>query len=602
MAQEPHFEELDAPARPAAEPRRERWLAAGLLLVVIAVGVAGWWRGEAGSAAYRRGAAAASARHWSDAQAAFATAGDWRDAPARAAEAGAQARQVARLYEQGRQAGARADWAAAAAAFAGAADISPYYQDVAAQLAGARDQLRRTGLAGIVALVEDGAQPGLYLEPEARYLPGSDGSSRVRAVAGDGRRFIYDQAPRVPPGSGPNLTLPTPAPRAGFWVPTPSPWQIRPAVLATLSPSGTVALQPLPDGIDGRGLGLFLGDTLWWYAPRNDFGYYSFTVSYYGLSDGARGMVVGSSGRDELIAWQPDGSRVLMASYGSVPPGSAPRPRLDVTDARATHLGTLGTVEGTVIDAGFSADGRYLFFQTASRGSLTQTLYLADLANLAQPRITPIRAQVTPGNTSAGMAAVWQGPQPQLLVDTWTAAGEHLFTFDPAIHAFTALWNGPSRPAVQDLATISPDGRQFALRYRTPTGQDNLRVAALQGSTRDVPIQLGPRDSVDLAFTPDGAHLIYSNYRLDFRPAARRMPVFSLATTGTAPPVRLGERDWDADLQTLALPRADSLAAIVTPQHELHAVTYDGRTDLLIASGVAAVWSLDTRPGPGWTH
>jgi hypothetical protein len=31
-------------------------------------------------------------------------------------------------------------------------------------------------------------------------------------------------------------------------------------------------------------------------------------------------------------------------------------------------------------------------------------------------------------------------------------------------------------------------------------------------------------------------------------------------------------------------------------------VTYDGRTDLLIASGVAAVWSLDTRPGPGWTH
>jgi hypothetical protein len=600
MAQEPHFEELDAPAR-SAEPRRERWLAAGLLLVVIVVGGAGWWRGEAGSAVYRRATAAAAARHWSEAQAAFAAAGDWRDAPARAVEAGAQARQLAGLYEQGRQAVVRADWAAAATAFAGAADISPDYRDVAAQLATARDQLRNTGLAGTIALVADGAQPGLYLEPEARYLPGSDGSSRVRAVAGDGRRFIYDQAPRVPPGGSP-LTLPTPAPRAGFWVPTPSPWQIRPAVLATLSPEGTVSLQPLPDGIDGRGLGLFLGDTLWWYAPRNDFGYYSFTVSYYGLGDGARGIVTGSSGRDELITWQPDGSRVLMASYSSVPPGSAPRPRLDVTGARAARLGTLGTVEGTVIDAGFSADGRYLFFQTASRGSLTQTLYLADLASLAAPRVTRIREQITPGNTSAGMAAVWQGLQPQLLVDTWDAAGEHLFSFDPAIDAFAPRWTGPPRPAVQDLATISPDGRQFALRYRTPTGQDNLRVASLNGSTRDVAIRPGPHDSVDLTFAPDGAHLIYSNYRLDLRPGARRMPVFSLAVSGTAPPMRLGERDWDADLPTLALPIASSLAAIVTSQHELHAVTYDGRTDLLIASGVAAVWSLHTRSGPAWTH
>ncbi len=597
MAQEPHFEELDAAAPPATEPRRERWLAAGLLLIVIAVGVAGWWRGEAGSAAYRQGAAAASARHWSDAQAAFAAAGDWRDAPARAAEAGALARQVARLYGQGQEAGARADWAAAATAFAGAAEISPDYQDVAAQLAGARDQLRRTGLAGTVALVEEGAQPGLYLQPAARYLPGSDGSSRVRAVAGDGRRFIYDQAP---PGGGPGLTLPTPAPRAGFWIPAPSPWEVRPAVLATLSPAGDVTLQPLPEGIDGRGLGLFLGDTLWWYAPRNDFGYYSFTVTYYGLADGTRGMVVGSSGRDELITWQPDGSRVLTASYGSVPPGAAPRPRLDVTDARATRLGTLGAVEGTVIDAGFSADGRYLFYQTASRGSLTQTLYLADLADLRTPRITRIREQATPGNISAGMAATWLGPQ--LLVDTWDAAGEQVSNFDPATHAVAALWTGPPRPAVQDLATISPDRQQFALRYHTPTAQDNLRVASLHGSTRDVPIQLGPRDSVDLAFTSDGAHLIYSNYRLDFRPGVRRMPVFSLATTGTTPPVRLGERDWDAELQTLALPSAGSLAAIVTPQHELHGVTYDGRTDLLIASGVAAVWSLQTRTSPGWTH
>ena len=424
----------------------------------------------------------------------------------------------------------------------------------------------------------------------------------MRAVAGDGRRFIYDQAPPGPPGGDPHLALPTPAPRAGFWMPTPSPWEVRPAVLATLSPAGDVTLQPLPEGIDGRGLGLFLGDTLWWYAPRNDFGYYSFTVSYYGLTDGARGVVVGSSGRDELITWQPDGSRVLLATYGSVPPGAAPRPQLYINDARGTGLCPLGTVEGTVIDAGFSADGRYLFYQTASRGSLTQTLYLADLADLRTPRITRLREQATPGNTSAGMAATWLGPQPQLLVDTWDAAGEQLSSSVPIRPIPSPFWTGPPRPAVQDLATISPDGRQFALRYRTPTGQDNLRVASLNGSTRDVPIQLGPRDSVDLTFTPDGAHLIYSNYRLDFRPGARRMPVFSLATAGTTPPVRLGERDWDAELQTLALPSAGSLAVIVTPQHELHAVTYDGRTDLLIASGVAAVWSLQTRTSPGWTH
>ena len=78
--------------------------------------------------------------------------------------------------------------------------------------------------------------------------------------------------------------------------------------------------------------------------------------------------------------------------------------------------------------------------------------------------------------------------------------------------------------------------------------------------------------------------------------------MFSLATTGTAPPVRLGERDWDAELQTLALPIAGSLAAIVTPQHELHGITYDGRTDLLIASGLPPSGVSQTRTSPGWTH
>src|SRR5690349_21373925 len=170
----------DLAATTSAPRRPWEWIGGLLVLgIVLSVAVSGWWQSAQAAQAYRSGVAAEAARHWAAAAAAFHTAGAWQDAPARATHADAQVQQLRALYAQGQAAAARADWSAATAAFSEAVGIEPDYQDVLTRAAQVRQALRRTGLAGTVVLITAGAQPGLYLQPDGRYLAGSDANSRV---------------------------------------------------------------------------------------------------------------------------------------------------------------------------------------------------------------------------------------------------------------------------------------------------------------------------------------------------------------------------------------------------------------------------------------
>ena len=621
MPDAPLLEDLTRPP-PTHDPRRwEALLGAALLLGVLIAGGWTWAHGEGAAQAYRAGRAAETAHHWPVAAAAYRQAGDWRDAPVRAELAQAQARQFALLTAQGQAAAGRGDWAAALRAYGDALAIQPDGVDAAAQLDAARGGLIRTGLAGTVVLRTEGAAAGLYLADSPTPLPGSDAASRVRAVAPDGQRFIYDR-PALGSGTGPPAA--TPLPRADFWLPSVAAGAARVAVLAQLGVAGAPLVQPLPAPLDGSGFGVFLGDVIWWYAPHADLGYYSYTVVYYDLRSGASGEIAGPSGRVQPVAWAPDGSRAVLATYASVPAGAPPQAQLSLVDAHGQRQGTpspvqgiLGTVEGTLGAAGISPDGRYLFVQTVGRGSNSHSLNLADLRPTNGRRIEGslgfIEGMNVPSGSSGGLTAAWIGSPTRLLIDSWVSPQESVSLWNPNSDQVVFgtvqgsgggnLWQGLAHPDTPDVAAIAPDGGRVAWRYRAADGADRLLAVDRQsGRTREIPLPDVGNRSLDMAFTSAGDYLIYGSYRLDGSAAGRLTPVWSWPLRGAGPPVRLGERVWDAQLPTLALPAAGSLIAFVTPQHALHAVTPDGRTDLPIATGVAAIWNLHRPPNPGWVH
>ncbi|MDQ2808200.1 MAG: hypothetical protein M3Z04_14995, partial [Chloroflexota bacterium] len=543
----------------------------------------------------------------------------------RAGLAQAQAQQFALLTAQGQAAAERGDWAAALRAYTDALAIQPDGADAAAQLDAARRQLIRTGLAGTVLLRSDGGAAGLYLADGSTPLPGSDGASRVRAVAADGQRFVYDR-PALGGGTGTPAVMPVP--RADFWLPSFTAGAARVAVLAQLGGAGGPVVQPLPAPLDGSGFGVFLGDVLWWYAPHADLGYYSYTVVYYDLESHTSGVIAGPSGRVQPVAWSPDGSRAVLATYSSVPAGAPPQAQLSLVDAHGQRQGTpgplqgiLGTVEGTLGAAGISPDGRYLFVQTSERGSTTHTLFLADLkppSGHTPGSFTSVEGLNVPRGVSGGLTAAWMVSPTRLLIDTWSGTQERLALLDPNTDAAffndganvapqtrrrQSLWQGLSHPDTLDVAALAADGGRVAWRYRAADGADRLLAVDRQsGQQREIALSAVGNRSWEGAFTPQGNYLIYGSYRLDGSAAGRLTPVFSWPLHDSGPPVRLGERVWDAQLPSLVLPAAGSLIAFVTPQHELHAVTPDGRTDLPIATGVAAIWNLHRPPNPGWLH
>jgi hypothetical protein len=591
MISKSEFEDGPEPERAA----RERLLGAGLLLIVLAIAAASWARGEHGRQAYREGVRAEGARQWTTAAAAFTSAADWQDAPSRAAHATAQARQLAALIQAGQAAAGRGDWPAAVQAYRAAVPLDHVDSTLAPALTAARQALQRTGLAGLVILRSVGPAPGLYLD--GAYLTGSDAESRLRAIAGDGRRFIYDR------GAAPGQIAPPAAPRADFWIPAHGLTGTREAVLAEYVSGAAPRLRPLPPAVDGRGMGLFLGDTLWWYTPRSDYGYYSYAITYFDLQTGAQGLIADASGRLTPLAQQPDGRAGAMARYSSVPPGADPRATIFLSDPHGAPGLTLGQVDGTVGASGFSADGRFLVVQTVGRGSARHSLYLTDL-HARHPSLQMIESLTVPAAAAGGLTAVWLGADDRLLIDAWDDAGERLELYRPGDEmqrtAWATLWQGPPRPPAADLAAVSPDGAGLAWRA-LGAGGDQIWLAGRAGGAVSRPIPARAGDSLEMAFAPHGDYLVFGGYRLDDRPGARQMSIYSLPITGGGAPLRLGERLWDPQLPSLALPAAGTLVAVVAPDHTLHGLTYDGRLDLPAVTGVAAVWSLGA-PSRGWAH
>jgi hypothetical protein len=570
--------DLDPEPSPARSRRPWEVLVAGVLLLgVLGFAATDWWQNERLATVYQQGAAAAAARHWDAAAAAFNAAGRYLDAPQRLGEARSQARQRATLLAEAQEAATPGTlWRLLRAAAA----IEPDYPGLTARLAAVEVQLFAQGPSGTIYLQRSGPQPGLYLvhlDGRTR-LPGSDATSRVYGIAPDGQSFLYD---------------------AGGAAPT-----ARPIVLATLQPGDNhLTTRVLAGDFAAGGQGIFLRDgTGFWWVTNTQIRYV----------DRASGQ-----GVDPLAAYPQWRVVALDAAQGRLLLG--PR-QADTTAGTVFYLTgaaggagrelRLGTT-GAVLSATFSQDGSYLVYMTQQTGTqVERVLWRVDLAapgaSLTGLEWLPWESAQTAGRLS--VFVVPNDPAHGLLVDRNDGRGEDITAFDLQTGKQRLVWSGPGHIVRYNTAAISPDGRYLALHDQ----QDRPGLLMVAPIARTVPTRAFPApifsgQSVHLGFSPHSDYLVYEVRYRDNRGQGLTEPIYTLpldAPSGTAPQLLTSAANVPSDpgQPTSALPPGGDLLLYVTSHAELHAATFDGAVDKILGTGISAVWSLRDATTWAWVR
>jgi hypothetical protein len=556
------FEDLD-PAPPGN--RALRWeTALGALGIAALILFGLWeWRSESARAgAYHAGVAAKAARHWEAARAAFSEAAGYNDA---ADQVRMAAQQVARLTAADQRAAAaesRGDVLAAWSAAREVAAIQPDYGDIATRLPRLRSQVFTGGVAGIIYL-ERGPAGGLHLLGGAgdnATLSGSDGASRVVAMAPDGRRFIYDL-----PASG----------ASG-----------RRLALAAIADGTGATTALLPAQFDPGAPCWFAGDSVWGldrtrrlvrYAPRAGTPLASAllpagAVVVGGLPSGALLVAQTSPG----VGGEMQTTFSVRSAAGAIPAGAAP---------------------GFYLMSTLSADGRYAAALTEeTRFGITRTLSLIDLGHPEAPARTVDQIAWT-GVILAARLRPSFGPDDSLVVERQDAQGTSVWRYSLPSGAPQPIWSGADPVQRDERAGLSHDGSALAFRAQLD-GRAELVWAPVTGSHPPValPVSELPGQLVDATFAPRDDFVIFTLRNPEGINKGTIEPILAWPAPPTAgsPPILLAQprRVFDAGLPTVALPAAGALAVFITPASELHARTLDGVEERTLAANVEAVWAL----------
>jgi len=581
------IEDLDpAPAAPGPSGRRGE-LVLGLLLVLGLVGFGGWqwWQDTGRLSAYRAGAQAVAAHDWDAARAAYLAAAGYGDAAARTQTVTAQLTERDTQYQQALAARAQGDWLGALAAIRRVQAITPGYRDTAGLGQALRAQVYTAALSGAVALRPDATPPGLYVYGARGWRPlaGSDSQSQVVGRCPDGAilfdgagpdRPLIVAAPGAPPRARLALTLGhfrsysctrtgvaatsfggnVPAPRGPGWTPT---YEV--AYQAFGSPRLQVPALPGPAWhvlAQAPAAGqLLLLDTTAITATH-------WLARLY-LADaegGARRLVFEGHGIPSSLSFSPDG-RYLLLNLQQLPgpAGTIPNTSMLVDLARpgrpqpATYSGQAAGEESLIFASFVQRPGHPAEVLIQPSGPAGPTIELYDPAHLTHPVL-----RVTVDQDPRFLEILGRGTPEGGLLMGWQRA---LYDAQPAA---TILYvDGRAQPHVANLLFPAETGLYQAW----------VRAGRLVVATQARPLQLtaGPWPytfaSWPLAQLPSG-------------PLAA-----GVFYTGTL----TGE--WQGLGQSWYV--GPGLLAYVTPDGELHARTYDGRTDLALESGVRGFSRLD---------
>ncbi|HMA37924.1 MAG TPA: hypothetical protein VKY74_25975 [Chloroflexia bacterium] len=595
-----------AEGRAGARPRGPAILAAGLVLILVAVAVGDILWEQAHAATYHAGRAAEAAQHWDQAAAAYGAAGDYRDAAARLR--GAQAQLVARdrFYALGQAAARQQDWAAARRAFAQAAAVEPDFGDLPARLAEAGREAGRMAMAGLIYRRRNPPAAGLYLQGPldhpATALPGSDGESQVLAFAPDGQAVVYD-GPR--PGAGRRLYLSVLAPAAG---------QVR-------------EMRLLPAGLALNGWGLFCPGGFWWFSDATT------DVAYYDLLH-ARLTLVPVPAPRQLLRADPVQGRLLFAD--PYMQAGHPRSRLVLTGVDGAGARLVADSPGLVRSAELSPDGKWLAYSREEVGAMriygypdvdwagfawqagrddarTTSLILRGLGPDGGPFATApglrldgermLDHLVLPDDAPAGGAITARfvpGRAATLVADRSDRNGRVATVYELATGLETAFWLDAAPAANLAGPFFSPRGGYLLVEEGGVGGlrllaQDLAALPASRGQVVPIQAPAGSQVLGQVALHDD--YVLYLIERAAPQHGRADYALYSVPLTPGAappPPVRLFAAIYSPGFlnePSITLAPNGTVVAYVQPDGTLVGVPLDGAPPLPLAADVLQVWS-----------
>ena len=556
------FEDLD-PAPPGARARRwETALAALGIAALVIFGLWEWRSQSARAAAYHAGVAAVAARHWDAARAAFSEAAGFNDAAAQVRLATQQVARLTAADQRAVEAESRGDYLAAWSAAREVSAIQPDYGDIATRLPRLRSQVFTAGVAGVIYL-QRGPTGGLHLLGGAGgdlTLPGSDGASRVIAMAPDGRHFVYD----APLGGGSGRRL----------------------ALATVPDGTDVTVTMLPAQFDAGAACWFAGAAIWGLDRDR-------RLLQYAPQAGALLVTTPLPPATIVVGGAPSGGLVVAQTS----PGAAGEMQTTITVRSAEGAGAPVVAPGFYLMATLSPDGRYAAALTEeTRFGITRTLSLIDFSHPG----TPARKVDQIAWTGVLLAARLRpsfGPDDSLVVERQDAQGTSVWRYPLPAGAPQPIWSGADLIQRDERAGQSHDGSALAFRAQLD-GSAALVWAPLTGARPPVvlPVSALPGQLVDATFAPRDDFVIFTLRNPDGINKGTTEPILAWPAPPAAgsPPVLLAQprRVFDAGLPATALPAAGALAVFITPASELHARTLDGVEERTLAANVEAVWAL----------
>ncbi|HYP38999.1 MAG TPA: zinc ribbon domain-containing protein [Chloroflexia bacterium] len=601
--------------------RWETWL--GLLILTVLMGyvVYDWQVSTTKSDAYRAGLAAMEKRDWDAAVQSFGRAEGYRDAGPREEEAKEKVAHRDRFYYGAVRAAERHDWGAAISALERMREVQPSYRDSDSRMAQARDSALQEGLAGIVYLVSDGREPGLYLrdgQGRSTRLPGSDKYSVVRAISAEGDAIVYDRPSEETDYPGEASRPPNSVALDPFGTDRPA----RVPVLARMDEgSSVITTLPLPQ-LDYGGTGVFAEKGLWWYSPQRSTYSFDYEVFYWSqyLPVGSEVMRVSdlAAGR-RAITVDPPRSRVVLAEATGDPRGVGRQTRLYLADEMGRDLRLLHSVQGEVYQASWSGDGRWLLYiaQQYGTNSITRTAWVVepDKSLSAGEEQSPARALKIlswrgiqmDARLSASFIPTSEGPA-RVVVDHVEYGVEHVLAHNLEDGTIEVLWRESSNGAYRrDLSAFSHDGKYLASRWNPGDGSIIMALDISMGwrTWHSRPFPATDSQIVKIQFAPLDDYMIVSVQNPEGINRGHTQNVYSIQKPerGDGAEARLiavANMPYDSDAPSIALPGNGSMLAYVNADQELRAVFYNGKGDTLVADNVKAVWSLTGKRGLSW--
>lgn len=613
--------------RPQAEPPPQlgahhwaKWEAlVGVLILMLAVAYAvyDWRRTSDQTEAYRKGVSAEQQQDWDRAAVEFERAGDIHDAPRRREEAAQTLYTRDHLYESAVLAARSQSWDMALNLLQQLHDIQPRYLDTERQIATAERQAFTGGLIGLVYLVNSGPNQGLYVrgvQGESIPVPRSDGRSIVRAIAPDGRSFVYDRPSSEQDFLASLTNHKTIVADVGF-----AGANERVPVLAVVDPDGHISTWPLPR-LDRNGRGVFTGGGIWWYSSNG------LEVSYCPLPPANQQSVVhltGTESNRRVAALDAAHWHVIIAEIDAAASGL--ETRLYLANADGSGLRYVRSAEGAEVPfAVVSPDGHWLLYRTEDRAyPFMKQLWLLSLDAAASGGTTQVDARVLDSVpwredgkstrlSAAFLPARVDGSVPGVVVTRATGDVESLELFNMEGTRGTYLWSGePQAPDYADTSGFSHNGAFVASPRREGMSASleivEMNTSALRGVEPAVSLPVPPESQVQAQFGPDDSYLMATVQNFGGANRARRQKIYMAPISDrnslSAPVlVAVAAMPDASSLPTAAMPAGSSVLAYIDARHDLHAVFYNGTNDVLLDHHVGAVWSLRTDKAARWNR